>query len=174
MTRRIKVVAFKRKREGRTNYRKRLKLLASDKPRLVVRKHLRSVDIQLVEFSLDGDRVILTVSSNQLVKLGWKFNRGNLPASYLAGLMFGKKAVNLGIKEAVLDIGLNDSVKGSIFYAVLKGVVDAGVKVPHAEDVMPSEDRIKGLHIKKYLNKAEDLPEQFDVIKKKIIEGQNG
>jgi large subunit ribosomal protein L18 len=60
-------------------------------------------------------------------------------------------------------LGLNISTKGSRIYAALKGVLDSGIKVPHSEDILPSEDRIKGKHI------SEDLEKQFENIKSKIV-----
>ena len=32
-------------------------------------------------------------------------------------------------------------------FAALKGMVDAGLGVPHSEDIFPSEDRLAGAHI---------------------------
>ena len=55
-----------------------------------------------------------------------------------------------GVSEAVLDIGLQTSSKGSRIYSVLKGVLDAGISVPHSDSVLPDEERIKGKHIAEY------------------------
>jgi hypothetical protein len=52
-----------------------------------------------------------------------------------------------GVSEAILDIGLNPPVKGSRIYAALKGVLDAGLDIPHSEDVIPNDDRLSGKHI---------------------------
>jgi len=86
-----------------------------------------------------------------------------------------------GIKDAVLDIGLKDSTKGSRIFACLKGTVDAKLNVPCSKEVFPSEDRIKGEHIVKYAsiaakrftkqNKEADvksLPKSFEDVKNKI------
>jgi len=54
------------------------------------------------------------------------------------------------IKEAILDIGINTPNPGTRIFATLKGVVDAGVEIPCNEKMLPSEDRIKGEHIKSY------------------------
>ena len=32
-------------------------------------------------------------------------------------------------------------------YAALKGMSDAGLDIPHSEDVYPEEDRLNGAHI---------------------------
>jgi large subunit ribosomal protein L18 len=161
---------LKRRREGKTDYRQRLKLLLSKKPRLVVRKSLKYITAQIVEFSENGDRVIASAYSKNLKKLGWNFACDNLPAAYLTGLMIGKKALEKNINEAVLDIGLHTSTKGNRIYAVVKGALDAGLKVPCNEDMLPGEERIFGQHITKN-EKFKNLPEEFKRMKEKIMSG---
>ena len=143
-------IKFRRKREGKTDYRKRLKLLLGGTPRLVVRKSLNNIYAQIIEYGEEGDKAVLAASSSMLGKYGWKINKGNIPAAYLTGLLMGKKAKSKGINELVLDSGLSPSVKGSRVYALLKGVVDAGLNVPHLKDILPGEERITGGHITKY------------------------
>ena len=43
----------RRRREGKTDYRKRLRLLRSGKVRMVVRKSLKNTQIQLIEYKED-------------------------------------------------------------------------------------------------------------------------
>ena len=62
-------------------------------------------------------------------------------------MLAGKKAREKNVDSAVLDLGLQTSTKGSRIYAALKGVIDSGISVPHSEDILPGEDRIKGKHI---------------------------
>lgn len=161
------VVPFARKREGLTDYRKRLKLLISRKPRLVIRKSLRNIIAQIVEYNQKGDKVVVSVSSISLAKFGWKMTKNNLPAAYLTGLLLGKKAKKAGVKEAVLDMGMQKSVKGSKIYAALKGVLDSGLDIPHSDSMLPSESRIKGEHIAKY---ASELSKKETEYKKKFGE----
>ncbi|MEM4756409.1 MAG: hypothetical protein QW594_04745, partial [Candidatus Woesearchaeota archaeon] len=52
-----KIVAFRRRRSGKTNYTKRLGLLKSGKPRLVVRKTNTAFIVQLVKHQPNGDQV---------------------------------------------------------------------------------------------------------------------
>jgi large subunit ribosomal protein L18 len=138
---------FKRRLEGKTDYRKRLRLLYSKKMRLVVRKSLKHIRAQIVEFDERGDKTIVSASSEELKKFGWNSSTDNMPAAYLVGILLGKRALKKNISSAILDIGLNRNVKGSRVYAVLKGVLDTGLSVPHSPDVLPSEERIKGKHI---------------------------
>ncbi|MEA2038190.1 MAG: 50S ribosomal protein L18 [Nanoarchaeota archaeon] len=148
---------FKRKRLGKTNYKKRLKLLLANKPRLVIRKSNNNIIAQIVEYNTNGDKVKLSCHSSELKKHGWNGNTGNVSSAYLVGLIIGNKSKDKKI-DCVLDIGLQNSVKGSRIYSVLKGCVDAGLNVPHSKDILPSEDKIKGKDAK-----------NFEEVKKKIL-----
>ena len=159
-------VKFRRRREGRTDYKKRLGLLKSNLPRFVVRISNKYIICQFIEYAKESDKTLLTVNSNQLTKLGWKHESKNLPASYLTGLLAGKLASEKGIKKAVLDIGLQTSKKGARLYAALKGVIDAGVEIPHGEENIPKEERISGTHIK------ETIPKDFEKVKANILKAK--
>lgn len=154
-------MALKRRREKKTDYKKRLALVKSGKIRLVIRRSLNNIRVQFVEFNPSGDKTLISAISTELKKLGWN-RTGNVPGSYLTGLLAGKKAKEKKIDEAVLDIGLQSSTKGSRIYAALKGVLDAGVNVVHSEKILPDENRIKGSHI------SEELVNQFEQTKAKI------
>jgi large subunit ribosomal protein L18 len=143
-------VPYKRKRDEKTDYRKRLALLKSGRPRFVVRKTNKRVIVQLVKFTPKGDKTLFTVSNIDLKKYGFKPVLNNLPASYLTGYLGGKLAVKEKVKQAVLDIGLSISSKGNKLYAALKGGVDAGLRIPHSEKILPSAERIRGEHIKDF------------------------
>jgi large subunit ribosomal protein L18 len=155
-------IHFRRRREGKTNYKKRLKLLLSEKPRLVYRKTLKYIIGQIINFDKKGDVTLVGITSKILKKYGWKFACDNTPASYLTGYLLGKMALSKGVKEAVLDIGLYTSTKGGRMYAFAKGAIDAGLNVPCNEEMFPSEDRIKGLHI------SEEVAKNFEEVKKNI------
>lgn len=157
-------VPFRRRREGKTNYRKRLALLKSGKPRMVVRKTLRRIIVQFIEFDPKGDRVIACADSKDLVKYGWKGSAKNTPAAYLVGYLAAKRALSKGITEAVLDIGLHRPTRGSRVFAALKGALDAGIAIPHGDDIFPSEERIRGEHI------SEDVVRMFEEVFNKIKE----
>lgn len=155
-------VPRRRRREGKTNYQSRLALLKSGEVRAVVRKSQKSMLIQFISFDPKGDRVLLTSSSYDLEKYGWKGSVANTPSAYLAGYLAGKKALKTGVESAVLDIGLQTPQKGSKIFASLKGLVDAGVEIPHSDDILPSEERIRGEHIN------ESMKNQFEAVKSKL------
>jgi len=187
---------LKRRRLKKTDYKQRLALLKSGKPRLVVRRSLSYIHGSVVKYNEKGDITILGISSKALKNYGWKAHFGNLPSAYLTGLLLGLKAKTKNVDEVVLDIGLQTSVKGSSLYAFAKGIIDSGIKLNVNSKVIPSEDRIKGAHIANYAkilkekdpekyNKQfsnylknelapEKLVEHFEDVKKKIIEQFKG
>ncbi len=148
----IPTIPFRRKRQGRTDYRRRLKLLISKRTRLVVRLSERNVLAQLTVYEPQGDKVLVSASSKDIEKLGWKASRSSLPAAYLVGALLAKKAAKLKdpIKAAILDLGSATTISGSRVYAVLRGAVDAGLEIPHSDDVLPPDERISGAHIEEY------------------------
>jgi len=155
-------VKFRRRRESKTDYKKRLALLKSGKARLVVRKGNNSLIVEAVSYEPSGDRVRAFFSSVALKKMGWSGHTGNLPSAYLAGYTCAKKAMKAGVKEAVLDIGLLSPVHGSRPFAALKGAIDAGLKIPCDAAVFPKSDRISGKHI------GDDAVKNFNNVKAAI------
>ena len=170
---------FKRKRLGRTDYKNRLVLLKAGQPRLVVRKFNKNLLAQVVEYHPDGDKVLASFHSRSLLKnYGWKVSRSNLPTGYLVGLGLSKKAQQKGVKTAVLDLGLYSIEKGTVFFSVVKGVIDGGIKVPCDPKMFPDDKRISGKHIVDYALIAKEkikkydpnlLLSEFEKIKEKIM-----
>lgn len=155
-------IAFRRRREGKTNYRRRKALVLSGLPRFVVRCTLKRVITQMIGAEIVGDRVLVSADSSELAKkYGWVGSCSNLPAAYLTGLLCGYKALASGVKEAVLDIGLQSPTKGSRVFAALKGISDAGVSVPHNDGVLPGEKRVQGQHIVAYAQQLASNPEAY-------------
>ena len=143
-------VKLRRQREGKTDYRKRLKLLKSDKIRIVVRNSLRNVRIQFIEYHEGGDRVITSTISQDLVsKYKWRYSKSSTPAAYLTGLLAGIRAQKIGISSGVLDIGRQVSVHGSKNFAALKGILDASIDCPYDDSTFTDDYRIFGKHLSK-------------------------
>ena len=159
----LKRMPPRRRREGLTDYRQRLKLVKSGLPRLVVRKTNRYIIVQVIKPKLGGDETILTVTSKKLREYGWKASLKNTPAAYLTGLLAGLM-VKDKVEKAILDIGLQRPSKGARVFAAALGFRDAGVEIPLGEEKLPSEDRIKGKHITEYyqmLRRSENPTIQF-------------
>jgi large subunit ribosomal protein L18 len=159
-------VARRRRREGKTNYRRRVNLLRSEQSRAVIRSSLRNIRVQVVKFDSKGDEVIASAEGHELAKFGWQASASNTPAAYLVGYLAGVRAKNAGVQNAVLDIGLQTPTKGAKIFASLKGLLDAGIDIPHSEDILPSEQRIRGEHIN------ETLKDQFESVKTSLGEGK--
>ncbi len=162
VSRSIKTIRYRRQREKKTNYISRRKLLMSTHPRLVVRRSLKNIWLQVVEHHPNGDKAIASAHSRELIKLGWKGSRKNLPAAYLTGLLLAKKAKLKHVKSVIPDLGLYRIVHGSKLFAALQGVKEGALQLSIGENAVPKLDRIQGKHIPKFQN-------NFNEIKKKIM-----
>jgi large subunit ribosomal protein L18 len=158
-------VKMRRRREGKTDYNKRLNLLKAGKDRLVVRISNNKVVAQIVRFNPKGDETMVNTTSLELKKFGYNGHAGNVCAAYLTGLLCGKKALKRNVKTAILDIGLHTPVKGSNVYAVLKGALDAGMEIAHDPGVLPTAERVLG----KSINDYRKIDLQIEEIKNKIL-----
>lgn len=186
-------VPYRRRREGKTDYQARKALVLSRVPRFVVRGSLKHMTVQIAEAQPDGDRIITSAYSRELIKTyGWQANCGNMPSAYLTGFLCGLRAVSKDIKKAILDIGLFSPTKGSRIFAALKGALDAGVEIPCDKEKLPNDKQISGQLIAEYAQQLsaseqetyhkqfsqylkeklqpEQLPEHFSQTKEKIVE----
>ncbi|SFR53921.1 50S ribosomal protein L18 [Halogeometricum limi] len=174
-------VPMRRRREVRTDYHQRLRLLKSGKPRLVARLSNKHIRAQLVTPGPDGDNTHAAASSEDLAEYGWEAPTGNLPSAYLTGYLAGVRALDAGLEEAVLDIGLNTATPGSKAFAVQEGAIDAGLEIPHNESVLADWSRNRGEHIAEYAAQldeplysgdfdATNLPEHFDEVLERLQE----
>lgn len=184
-------IPFRRRREGKTDYAARMKLIDYDKSRLVVRLSNANVTVQVIDYAPEGDITLASAISKDLAKYGYLGSTSNLSAVYLTAYLCAKKALAKDIDSAILDIGLKSPIKGSKIFAALKGAVDAGLDVPHGDFIFPEDERIRGEHVanyaeslsddevaklfSKYLERGlqpVDLPENFDETKKNIDEAE--
>ena len=156
-------VPFRRRREGTTDYRVRLRLLASGRSRAVVRCSGRRVRVALVTFDPVGDRVVASADSGELGGIAFPpASLASTPAAYLTGYLAGLRAKSAGTLEAVLDAGLHRPTAGGRLAAALKGLLDAGLEIPHGEEGLPSAERLHGAHLPK------PLPEPVEAYKLKL------
>ena len=166
-------VPMRRRREGRTDYHQRLRLLKSGNPRLVARTSNSHVRAQLITTGPNGDITHVAATSEELDDYGWEAPTGNVPSAYLTGFLLGSRAVAEGHSEAVLDIGLRTATPGNKVFSVQEGAIDAGLEIPHSDDVLADWSRNRGEHIADYAEQldeplysgefdATELPEHFD------------
>ncbi len=147
-------VPFRRRREGKTDYRTRLKLLKSNRPRAVVRFSRGRVLVAVTTYDPKGDRVVAAAESAELPKVGYP-DHGlvSTPAAYLTGYLAGMRAKRAGHGTAVLDSGLRRPAQGGRVLSALKGLLDAGIEIPHGEAAFPKADRLNGTHLRPPLPK---------------------
>ena len=173
-------IPMRRRREARTDYHQRLRLLKSGKPRLVARMSNKHARAQLVFPGSDGDETVVAASSDELSEYGWDAPTGNLPSAYLTGVLVGKRAVENGYEDAVLDVGLHSPTPGSKVFAVQEGAIDAGLEIPHNDAVLPDWRRNRGEHIAEYAEQLDEplytgsfdataLPEHFDELRETLL-----
>lgn len=188
------VPLLRRRREGVTDYKARMRAITSHRILLVIRVSNKNVSSQFVVPRVSGDDVVASAHSRELVKLGWHGSLKSTPACYLLGMLAGKKALGEGVKEAVLYNGLAPFVKGGRIGALVKGVVEAGISVPVGDEAFPSTERLTGKTIADYASKLtteskeayqkgfsgllkagfkpEEYPEQFEKVRAAIMEGR--
>jgi large subunit ribosomal protein L18 len=155
-----------RRKIGKTDYEKRLKFLKSEKPRVVFRKTNQYIIAQYITSEHAKDKVEMGITSKILLNYGWpKEANGSLksiPASYLTGYCLGKRLLKKKVESPIFDIGMTRSLPKTKVYAFLKGLIDAGITMPHDKKVFPSEEKIKGKHLKKSLSTFEKIKLSID------------
>jgi len=159
----IRKFPLKRRLQFKTDYRRRKKLLLSGLPRFVVRRTSKNIIVQVVKATLEGDIVLASAHSKEVIRdFGWLGHGNNSPIAYLTGLLAGLKCMKIGVNKAVLDSGIFKPTKGGRISIVLKGALDAGLEIPHGEEILPSIDRICGKHIAEYASKLKtENPELY-------------
>lgn len=140
------VVNYRRKREQKTDYHQRLRLLQSRKPRLVIRLTNTRMIAQVISFEPQGDRLIVGIDSTALAKEGKMKSLKNKEAAYALGKLIAQRAQEQGTTEAILDTGFRRPRRGNRLSVFLKGVVEGGLTVPHAEDIILTGEATSAPH----------------------------
>jgi len=108
-------VKFKRRREGRTDYYARKRLIVQDKNkyntpkyRMVVRISNKDITCQIVYARLEGDVVVCAAYSHELPRYGVKVGLTNYSAAYCTGLLLARRLLKKfgldSIYEGVKDV----------------------------------------------------------------------
>jgi large subunit ribosomal protein L5e len=125
---------FRRRNEGKTDYRARKRLVVQDKNkyaapryRLVARLTNKYVIAQVVRSELDHDVVVAAAYSSELPRYGIKFGLKNYAAAYATGLLVARRLL--------ASKGLADTYKGNEKVTAeivkTKAVNDAGKSREH-------------------------------------------
>ncbi|MBD3253944.1 MAG: 50S ribosomal protein L18 [Candidatus Lokiarchaeota archaeon] len=156
-------IPFRRRKQGKTNYHKRLDLLKSGKLRLIIRTSNKHTIVQFIKSQKGGDKILVSAYSDELTKkFGYKANTGNIPAAYMTGYLAALRAKKANIEDVILDLGSFN--KRNRVLAAFKGVLDGGIEIPHREEFFPEglEERIDGSHIENYAKTVKkNDPERF-------------
>ncbi|VDD92992.1 unnamed protein product [Enterobius vermicularis] len=167
------------------------------KYRLVVRFTNKDIIAQILYSRIVGDICVCAAYSHELPRYGIKVGLTNYAAAYATGLLLARRHLtkleladaykgveaidgeDYNVKQegdrapfrAVLDIGLARTTTGAKVFAVMKGVADGGIEVPHSEtrffgydnetkkyNAEAHRDRIFGKHVAEYMEhlKKED------------------
>jgi len=102
---------YRRRREGKTDYHARRKMVAQDKNkyntpkfRLICRITNKQIICQIAYPTIQGDRVLCAATSKELEKYGVPCGHTNYAACYATGLLVARRALDL--------VGLADSITG--------------------------------------------------------------
>jgi len=113
-------VKFLRRRQAKTDYYARKRLVWNDKNkydtpkyRLVVRFTNRDVIAQVVNAGLTADNVVVAAYGHELARYGLKVNFNNYPAAYATGLLLARK-VNAKMNLPYTGLG-SGKVTGEYF-----------------------------------------------------------
>ncbi|GMN36168.1 hypothetical protein TIFTF001_005815 [Ficus carica] len=162
-------VKFKRRREGKTDYRARIRLINQDKNkyntpkyRFVVRFTNKDITAQIVSASIAGDLVLAAAYSHELPRYGLEAGFTNYAAAYCTGLLLARRVLKL--------LEMDSEYEGNV-----EGALDGGLDIPHSEKRFAGfskDDKqlnaevhrkyIFGGHIAAYMRTlAEDEPEKY-------------
>uniref|UniRef100_A0A1I7YFX9 Large ribosomal subunit protein uL18 n=1 Tax=Steinernema glaseri TaxID=37863 RepID=A0A1I7YFX9_9BILA len=168
------------------------------KYRLIVRFTNKDIVAQIAYSRIEGDYVIASAYAHELPRYGIKAGLTNYAAAYATGLLLARRHLQkmnldkdyVGVEKcdgedynveengergpfkAVLDIGLARTTTGAKIFAVMKGVTDGGIDVPHSEtrfagydseskeyNAEAHRDRILGKHVAEYMTLLKDEDE---------------
>merc|ERR1711997_22689 len=113
-------VKFRRRREGKTDYYARKRLVVQDKNkyntpkyRMIVRMSNKDITCQIAYARLEGDRVVAAAYSHELPRYGVNVGLTNYAAAYCTGLLLARRL----LKKLNLDGAYqgNTEVDGSLF-----------------------------------------------------------
>merc|ERR1712224_607141 len=183
-------VKYKRRREGKTDYYARKRLVTQDKNkfatpkyRFVVRFSNKDIICQVVSSKITGDIcysaaycVGLLCARRLLKKYGLDDKFEGTPevtAEFEDCFVHGNDEDGPNAFKALLDVGLKRTTLGSKIFSAMKGAFDGGLEIPHSEKKFygydPEEkeysaeanrDRILGDHVATYMNSLQEEEEE--------------
>lgn len=162
---------FRRRRQGKTDYRKRRGIIVGRLPFLSVRVSGRYIYAQILKSTASGDLTLCSASSRDLVKkFGWKGSPKNLPGAYLTGFYLGQLAQDSDVSNVIVYSGVGRFVHGSRIASLINGAKESGLEVQVNDESLPDESRVRGSHIAEYAKKLEtEDKEKYNRIFSKML-----
>jgi len=116
-------VKYRRRREGKTDYQARKRLVAQDKNkynskkyRLVVRFTNKDIVAQIVFSEIVGDKVMCAAYAHELPRYGLKVGLTNYAAAYCVGLLLARRHLtNLGMAQLYQGKDVTDGEDYNVF-----------------------------------------------------------
>ncbi|MBA0549186.1 hypothetical protein Golob_020238, partial [Gossypium lobatum] len=109
-------VKFKRRRDGKTDYRARIRLINQDKNkyntpkyRLVARFTNKDIVAQIIHASISGDMVLAAAYSHELPHYGLEVGLTNYAAAYCVGLLLARRV----LKQLEVDTEYEGNVEAT-------------------------------------------------------------
>jgi len=137
-------VKYRRRREGKTDYRARKRLIAQDKNkyntpkyRFVVRFSNKYVMCQIVAAELVGDKVLAAASSKELPGFGLEVGLKNFAAAYATGLLLARRMLQ--------KVGLDEVYEGNTDIDGEVVQTESGKKTYYVEDLDDDKRPFKAL-----------------------------
>uniref|UniRef100_A0A674GH60 Ribosomal protein L5 n=1 Tax=Taeniopygia guttata TaxID=59729 RepID=A0A674GH60_TAEGU len=138
-------VKFRRRREGKTDYYARKRLVIQDKNkyntpkyRMIVRVTNRDIICQIAYARIEGDMIVCAAYAHELPKYGVKVGLTNYAAAYCTGLLLARRLLNKFGLDKIYEGQVE--VTGNKVFGALKGAVDGGLSIPHSTKRFPGYD----------------------------------
>ncbi|SBT72257.1 60S ribosomal protein L5, putative [Plasmodium malariae] len=135
-------VKYRRRREGKTDYRARKALILQDKNkynaqklRFVVRKTNNQIICQIASAHIEGDKILAEAKSKELIRYGIPVGLKNYAAAYATGLLCARrflKSLNLdtvfiGVEKVTADMNENEDKDDDEERKPIKAFLDVGI-----------------------------------------------
>ncbi|KAK2113726.1 60S ribosomal protein L5 [Saguinus oedipus] len=141
-------VKFRRRREGKTDYYARKRLVIQDKNkystpkyRMIVRVTNRDIICQIAYARIEGDMIVCAAYAHELPKYGVKVGLTNYAATYCTGLLLARRLLNRfgmdKIYEGQVEVTGDEYDVESIDD---QPAVDGGLSIPHSTKRFPGYD----------------------------------
>ncbi|VFV41322.1 60s ribosomal protein l5-like, partial [Lynx pardinus] len=173
-------VKFRRRREGKTDYYARKRLVIQDKNkyntpkyRMIVRVANRDIICQIAYARIDGDMIVCAAYAHELPKLLNRFGMGKIYEGQVevTGDEYNVESIDgqPGAFTCYLDAGLARTTTGNKVFGALKGAVDGGLSIPHKNKEFNAEvhrKHIMGQNVADYMRYL--MEEDEDAYKKQF------